>query len=40
MAELDEFAEPLLGEQGQQLSDIRNLLTGLEGKCVWSEALP
>jgi exodeoxyribonuclease-1 len=34
MAELDELAEAMLGEQAQQLSDIRNLLTSLEGKCA------
>jgi exodeoxyribonuclease I len=30
LAELDEFAEGMLGEQRQQLSDVRNLLTSLE----------
>jgi hypothetical protein len=34
MAELDELAEAVLGEQGQQLSDIRNFLTSLEAKCT------
>ena len=34
MAGLDELAEAMLGEQGQQLSDIRNLLTNLEEKCA------
>ena len=34
MAGLDELAEAMLGEQGQQLSDIRNLLTSLEEKCA------
>jgi exodeoxyribonuclease I len=34
MAELDELAEAMLGEQGQQLSDIRKFLTGLEAKCA------
>jgi exodeoxyribonuclease I len=33
MAKLDEFAETMYGEQDQQLSDIKNLLTSLEAKC-------
>jgi exonuclease I len=34
MADLDELAETMLGEQEQQLSDIRNLLTSLGRKCT------
>jgi exodeoxyribonuclease-1 len=34
MAELDELAEAMLGERGQQFSDIRSFLTRLEAKCA------
>jgi hypothetical protein len=34
MAELDEIAEARVGDERQQLAEIRNLLTGLEANCA------